>query len=159
MPNPTVEDPTAEIVSPQFPCGAAWLANALLELSIPIRDLWGFDTAQEWSRNADGTYTYTASRLPWRQTLASLREGRSFNFREDISPRFSHDWPWQCGISKPVILMVRDPRDALYSEWRRHQRNLGLSSTVPFVAILVERARCSGVLTTASFTVAGLGSG
>ena len=41
-------EPTVEVVSPDFPCGAEWLANALLEFSVPLWSLWGFDTRDEW---------------------------------------------------------------------------------------------------------------
>jgi hypothetical protein len=34
------------------------------------------------------------------------------------------------------VLVVRDPRDALYSEWQRHRRNLALADSVAFVDFL-----------------------
>ncbi len=121
---------TVHVVSPQLPCGAAWLANALLELRVPIGNLWGFDTAAEWQREDDGSLRYAAANLPWRQTLASLRLGRRFQFRAGFEARFSHEFPWQGTDADCTIVMVRDPRDALYSEFRRHQRNLGLPGDI-----------------------------
>src|SRR6185369_11155352 len=99
---------TIEVISPQFPCGAAWLANALLELRVPLWHLWGFDTRQEWAVNENGGFSYAAEHLPWRQTLASLRLGRVFHFQDDIRPRFSHALPWQIDLGSPIILIVRD---------------------------------------------------
>ena len=123
-------EPTVEVVSPDFPCGAEWLANALLEFSVPLWSLWGFDTRDEWLDRGDGSFTYAAHHRPWRQTLASLQVGRTFHFRDDVLPRFGHPWPWQVAASKRTILIIRDPRDALHSEWRRHQRNLDLDPAV-----------------------------
>jgi hypothetical protein len=125
-----------DVVSAQFPCGAAWLANAMLELQLPLRQLWGFDTSNEWTIVKPGLWRYSAEHLPWRQTLASLRMGREFRFRDDLHPRFSHAFPWQLDMCPKVVLMVRDPRDALHSEWRRHLQNNGLAANTGFVEFL-----------------------
>lgn len=125
-----------DVVSAQFPCGAAWLANAMLELQLPLRHLWGFDTFNEWTVLEAGLWRYSAQHLPWRQTLASLRLEREFRFRDDMLPRFSHAFPWQLNMCTKVVLMVRDPRDALYSEWRRHLQNSGLATNIGFVDFL-----------------------
>jgi hypothetical protein len=121
---------TVDVVSPQFPCGAAWLANALLELQVPLPHLWGFETAAEWQDVGDGVSRYAAMHGPWRQTLASLWPGREFHFVQGVRPRFTHAFPWQLAPNQRTVWMVRDPRDALYSEWRRHQRNEGLSPAI-----------------------------
>lgn len=121
-----------DVVSPQFPCGAAWLANALLELGVPIGDLWSFDTAHEWALEPDGSQRYVAERLPWRQTLASLELGRRFEFNPAQLTRFSHMFPWHVDFAPRIVFMVRDPRDMLYSEWQRQRRNLALQEDVGF---------------------------
>jgi hypothetical protein len=115
---------TVNVVSPQFPCGAAWLANALIEVGVLPTDLWGFDTAAEWEHGSDGNSRYVAADMPWRQTLASLVPGRSFRRDSSVDVRFSHLFPWQLPASTRVVLVVRDPRDALHSEWQRHRRNV-----------------------------------
>jgi hypothetical protein len=46
--------------------------------------------------------------------------------------RFSHEFPWQATDATHVILMVRDPRDALYSEFKRQQHNAKLPVDVDF---------------------------
>jgi hypothetical protein len=120
-----------DVISPQFPCGAAWLANALLELGVFLPDLWGFDTAAEWRHDADGSACYVATHGPWQQTLASLQPGRRFMFRRQPQARFSHAFPWQHAAGVPMILVVRDPRDAIHSEWQRHRRNRGLQESLP----------------------------
>lgn len=120
----------ARVVSPEFPCGAAWLANALLELDVALPELWGTDTAAEWEAERDGRHRYVARHLPWRQTLASLRVDRRFRFRRDIRVGFSHTQPWHHYTAAQTVLVTRDPRDALHSEWQRHRRILGV--TDPF---------------------------
>lgn len=119
-----------DIVSPQFPCGAAWLANALLELGFALPELWGFDTAREWLDLGDGRWRYVAEDGPWAQTLAGPRPGREFQLAERPRLRFTHAFPWQIERAPRTVLFVRDPRDALYSEWRRHQRNEGLDPDI-----------------------------
>ena len=123
---------TIEVVSPEFPCGSAWLANCLFELGVPSWHLWGFDTRREWTDCGSGRYRYTAPDKPWRQTLASLQPGKELVFRDLIATRFSHEFAWQVTSARQIVLMVRDPRDALYSEWRRHRTNLGLPAAVQF---------------------------
>lgn len=120
------------VISPQFPCGAAWLANALLELGVFLPNLWGFDSAREWSPPESGRRRYIAEDRPWLQTLASLQPGREFVFRPEMSARFSHAFPWQLPRRGPLLLMVRDPRDALHSEWRRQQRNRCIETDIDF---------------------------
>jgi hypothetical protein len=124
-----MKQPDVDVISAQFPCGAAWLANALLELDVHLPELWGFDTAGEWQHAEDGSSTYVAAHLPWQQTLASLQLGRRFRFRATPQVRFGHVFPWQLSERRRTILIVRDPRDALYSEWQRHRRNRGLDPT------------------------------
>ncbi len=124
---------TADVLSPQFPCGAAWLANALLELGCELPELWGFDTAREWQPISASERRYVADDLPWRQTLASLQLDRVFATRQNQRLRFSHALPWQAARAPTSLLMVRDPRDALHSEWQRQLRNSGLSASIDLV--------------------------
>jgi len=136
---------TVHVVSPQFPCGAAWLANALLELRVRIDDLWGYDTAREWQDLGEGRRRYVAADLPWLQTLACLRLERVFAFRPDHLARFSHAYPWQLPVCGKTVYMLRDPRDALYSEWRRARQNEGLPASVDLPAFLAQSFRCGPI--------------
>ena len=114
-----------QVVSAQMPCGAAWLANALIELGLSISNLWGFDTAAEWQLGADGSRRYVAEHGPWRQTLAALQPGRRLPPAVGPDVVFSHSFPWALPVAEQRILIVRDPRDALHSEWQRQRRNAG----------------------------------
>ena len=133
----TISTPyTVDIVSPQFPCGSSWLANALLELQVHLGHLWSFETSGEWEHQSNGDSRYVAQHLPWGQTLPSLRLGRTFQFRSDVHPRFTHLYPWQLEPCPRIVLMVRDPRDALYSIWKWQQHNEQYPPTIPFVEYL-----------------------
>lgn len=125
-----------DILSPEFPCGAAWLANCLLELNVPLWHLWGFDVRGEWVHCGAQRYRYAAQSLPWRQTLPSLVPGREFLFRARPLPRFTHDVASVLDGDRPAILFVRDPRDALYSEWRRQSSNGGPAAGTTFEKFL-----------------------
>lgn len=125
-----------EVVSPELPCGAAWLANCLLELDVPLWNCWDIDTRHEWQRLAPFRYRYVADHLPWRQTLAALVVGRRFRFLPSPVPHFNHRWPVDLDARRPVIVFVRDPRDALHSEWRRQCRNRGAAATAGFETFL-----------------------
>jgi len=123
---------TFDVVSPEFPSGAAWLVNCLLELRVPVWELWGFDTRAEWTELGDGTHRYTATHEPWKQTLAAAVRGRVVRFRPALAARFSHGWPWEMAENARMVIVVRDPRDALHSEWHRQRDNHGLASSVSF---------------------------
>ncbi len=129
----------ADVLSPEFPCGAAWLANCLLELNVPLWHLWSFDVRGEWLRCGPQCYRYVAENRPWRQTLPSLVPGREFAFRTRPAVRFTHDVAAVLDRTTPVVLFVRDPRDALYSEWRRQLRNAGPLAGRSFEAFLASR--------------------
>lgn len=115
---------TFDIVSPEFPSGSAWLVNCLLELDVPVWDLWGQKKTDEWLRLAPYEYRYQHPDLPWRQTLSSLTLNRVFNFDQSLSGRASHRWPTAISQGVKLILFVRDPRDMLFSQWRRNRFNL-----------------------------------
>lgn len=112
-----------DIVSPELPCGAGWIGNVLLELGIPIWDPWGADMGAEWVHCGARRYRYQRPDEGWRRLLPALQHGREFAFREAPVPRLGHHWPGQYA-ALPAVVVVRDPRDALYSAWRR-ERALG----------------------------------
>lgn len=128
---------TVDIASPQYPCGSSWLANALLEMQVPLPHLWSYETAGEWEHGSNGDSRYVAQHLPWGQTLPSLRVGRTFQFRSEVRPRFTHLLPWQLEPCLKIVLMVRDPRDALHSIWQWQLHNEQHPPSNSFVEYLV----------------------
>jgi hypothetical protein len=113
---------TAEIVSALMPCGAGWLGNCLLEVGVPLWQPWGRPTNRFWQRLSPFRYRYldrNDRQSSWSQTLPALRKGREFLFQPAIAPKISHRPERLLGKHYKLILFARDPRDALYSDWKR----------------------------------------
>jgi len=112
----------AEIISPQLPCGAGWLGNCLLELGVSLWQPWDKPTNPMWQHLGNFQYRYKdrSDRIStWRQTLPALKAGRVFTFSPNLVPKISHRRKRALPGEHRTILFVRDPRDALYSEWKR----------------------------------------
>ncbi|MCL6557019.1 MAG: sulfotransferase domain-containing protein [Burkholderiales bacterium] len=66
-----------------------------------------------------------------KQWLPVLSERDCFKFEDGVEVQWSHEWPteelWRCR----VVYFVRDPRDALYSRYRRE------GASVPFYEYLL----------------------
>jgi len=116
-------DFTFDVVSPELPCGAAWLANCLIELNIPVWCPWNVEVDNEWKRLAPFHYQYTASQQPWKQILPALQYLREYRFNPEHAACFHHQWPITNEKGRRSIFFVRDPRDALFSYWRRTIHN------------------------------------
>ncbi len=113
-----------DIVSPELPAGSAWLVNCLLELNVAVWQPWDVAINGEWQRISANRYGYLKPNQQWHQTLPALKQGRVFDFQADLSGRASHRWASLTASNKRLILFVRDPRDLLFSQWRRNQFNV-----------------------------------
>ncbi|MFU8831570.1 MAG: hypothetical protein ACNA7J_05365 [Wenzhouxiangella sp.] len=112
----------ATIVSPELPCGASWLASCLLELGAPLLKPWGINDRDHWQPLGGLRYRYECPGSSWSRLVPGLVHGREFVWRRSPVPRFTHTWPgWHPSTSR-LIVFVRDPRDALRSDWLRHRR-------------------------------------
>jgi len=116
-------DFTFDVVSPELPCGAAWLANCFLELNVPVWRPWDYEIDNEWKRLAPFHYQYTASQQPWKQALPALQYEHEYHFNPGHAACFRHQWPFAYEKKRRLIFFVRDPRDALFSYWRRTTHN------------------------------------
>ncbi len=112
-----------DVVSAELPCGTSWLASMLLECGYPIWNPWNVDMSLEWKHHDGTAYEYFYQGDPWSRVLPGLVSGRRFDFRGDLVPRFSHATPGQWPLGPRLVLFVRDPRDALFSAWRRVQKS------------------------------------
>ena len=112
-----------DVISAELPCGTSWLASTLLECDFPVWNPWNVDMSLEWKHHGGTAYEYFYPGDPWSRVLPSLISGRHFDFRTDLVPRFSHSTPGHWSISARLVLFVRDPRDALFSAWRRAQKS------------------------------------
>lgn len=124
-----------DIASSELPCGASWAGSVLLELGVPLWHPWGADSTAEWQMLADGSHRYQRADEGWTRLLPGLRHGREFRFRARPVPRLGHHWPGMYP-TLPAILVVRDPRDALYSAWRRELARGALAADIDFLAFL-----------------------
>ncbi len=115
--------PTFNLVSPELPSGSAWLVNCLLELGVSAWNPWDVVIPNEWIRIADNQFRYNDPNNSWQQTLPSLRLGNTFDFDQKQSVFVSHRWPCTLPAARQHVLFVRDPRDMLYSHWRREKHN------------------------------------
>ena len=107
----------AQIVSPPFACGVAWLINALLYLNIRVTsdafiNHWQEDSSR-WQIKDEAL-----NHLKWH--LPVLHEREIFDFPEDLEVRWEHRLDFAAREACTTILFVRDPRDAVYSLYRRN---------------------------------------
>jgi Sulfotransferase domain len=117
---------TVDVVSCELPSGVAWLFSCLLELRVPAWKPWNADTRLEWIPRGNYRYRYWCAGDPWTRLSPGLVSERGFVFRAGPVPRYTHAWPDTQPPCPYTILVVRDPRDALYSAWRREEASLGL---------------------------------
>lgn len=105
------------LISPREPSGATWLINCLLELG--IKTYRRQDPDWMWLRQDDGTFILNPEERILKKWLPVLSRKSSFVFRHDIEVQWSHEWPVSDYTDLPVIYFVRDPRDAIYSRFKR----------------------------------------
>lgn len=123
-----------DIVSPELPCGSAWLVNCLLELDVPVFKPWNANVPGEWEALGNYHYRYASAEEPWQRSLPALQHGRRFHFLAQPVPRVQHVWPYFYPGTAKTIFFVRDPRDALYSAWRRQRGTNPVAKDVDFAA-------------------------
>ncbi len=103
------------------------MGNCLLELGVSLWQPWDRPTNKLWQRVAPFRYHFLdrSDRVStWRQSLPALEAGRVFDFTPDLVPKISHRRQRALPAHNKLIFFVRDPRDALYSEWRRQCVNI-----------------------------------
>lgn len=124
------------IASPELPCGVSWLASCLLELGLPLWRPWGIVDRDSWESVGRGRYRYRFPGSGWSRLVPGLVDGRVFALRPSPVPRFTHGWPGQLPATARLIQFVRDPRDALHSDWQRQRRIGALPPEVSFAAFV-----------------------
>jgi hypothetical protein len=112
------------IISSREPNGATWLINCLLEIGIKTyRVTYG----NSWIKNNDGTYSLNPQEDILKKWLPILSNKSKFNFRDDIEVEWSHEWPTVKHKNHKILYFIRDPRDTLYSRFKREKHNLTFS--------------------------------
>ena len=104
------------LISPREPCGATWLINCFLALGIKTyretvdQTMW-LSNGDRWKLNPDEKLL--------KKWLPTLSEQDQFQFRDDFEVEWAHKWPTGETRDCKVIYFVRDPRDALFSRYKR----------------------------------------
>lgn len=106
------------LVSSAEPNGLTWLLNVLLALDVQIEQ--NFDSTM-WEKDEENEFVLKEHHLSLFCYLPELHRSTSFKFSNDVIFSWSHKWAHeysQHGFDQ-IFLFVRDPRDALFSQYRR----------------------------------------
>ena len=104
------------LMSPREPSGVTWLANCLLELGICT---WRHARKAMWQDGPGGAMRLHPQEDTLKRWLPALSAQAEFRFRPGLEVQWDHTWPRDDDVPREVLLFVRDPRDALYSRYRR----------------------------------------
>ena len=119
------------LVGPLSPTGSSWLANCFLELGIKVASPIFEENYKQpmWLKRGDSHYLHPyAFHVKALEPSISQHQNR-FAFRTDVEVDYDHLW-YRKGaayLDNPTVLFVRDPRDSLYSNYKRfgyHSRDL-----------------------------------
>lgn len=117
------------LISPREPCGATWLINCFLALGIKTYrttvggDMW-IPAGSGWILNPDEE--------PLKKWLPALSDAQHFTFLDGIEVEWAHIWPTGKTADARVIYFIRDPRDALFSRYRRESPEVSFKEFLDF---------------------------
>ncbi len=117
------------LISPREPSGATWLINCLLELGVKTyRETLG----DMWMPTRGGGYTLNLVENHLKKWLPILSARETFDFRDDIEVEWAHQWPTRRHARHRIIYFVRDPRDAIFSRYRRESPDMSFEEFLDF---------------------------
>ena len=108
------KDKTITIASPGV-SGVGWVVNILLELGIKTETHSHKET--DWIERDGKYYPGTYARMRYMMPVLGRYDG--FEFQKGVHVRWDHILPHPGLMKDKVILVVRDPRDSIYSFYRR----------------------------------------
>ena len=123
------ETKTIYLVSPKEPSGAAWLINCFLELGIKTD---GINDTSAW-RKESGKFILNPQNNSSKKWIPALSTHESFEFRKDIEIKWTHGWPTNKIKGHQIIYFIRDPRDSLFSSYKRENIDLSFSEFIGFL--------------------------
>ncbi len=117
--------PIVRFVSPPYASGQMWFTNALTWLNVETRDDDFYKTIYRrevpfWIKTPQGLVVNEEIIRPALNMLPILWDREVFNFDPAVEIRYSHRLDRAKYRDARFILLLRDPRDALYSEMRRN---------------------------------------
>ena len=119
---------TVYLPSPREPSGATWLINCLLELGVRT---FRYSPGGMW-RHDRGRWLLNSHERLLCKWLPALSDHESFDFRDDVEVQWMHEWRSEKYVDSQIIYFVRDPRDALYSRYRREAPQLSFAEFAAF---------------------------
>jgi hypothetical protein len=114
--------------SPAEPSGASWLINCFLELGVkvahkPVTDAAWRQSATPpdsiWQPDGHGRHRLHPRAAVLKKFLPALTRVDTFQFRDDVEVEYVQDLPDSAPAADHVLCFVRDPRDSMYSAFRR----------------------------------------
>jgi hypothetical protein len=131
------------VASPIEPSGASWLLNCFLELGIRIdhkpavERVWRGsvpppDSGRMWIARDEGRVALNPKAGVLMKFLPALVRRAEFRFRDDVSVEYVQDLPCRRLDERLRVLVVRDPRDAIYSSFRRNDPALTFPEFLSF---------------------------
>jgi len=101
--------------------GVAWILNFLIELDILV---YRNNSISKTWEHGNNHYKLKKQEDVLKQWCPVLSEKNEFEFRENVSVRWAHEFPSNNNIKPKVILLVRDGRDTIYSQFKREKKFL-----------------------------------
>jgi hypothetical protein len=128
--------------SPNEPSGGSWLLNCFLELDIRVchkplvenvwRSLRGrVDPSYMWV-DSGGVQTIRSPADVFQKWMPAFARRTEFGLREDVEILYVQDLAERVQAGHDAVFFLRDPRDALYSAWRRLTPDLSFDEFLDF---------------------------
>lgn len=118
------------LASPREPCGATWLINCLLVLGIKTYRV-GPEGQEMWVKDSQGWQLDPRENI-LKQWLPVLSQREYFEFSDKLEVQWLHEWPRDSDWHHRILYFIRDPRDAMYSRYRREGASLPFNDYLAF---------------------------
>lgn len=79
-----------------------------------------------------GSWVLNPIEEPLKKWLPVLSEARHLSFRDDLEVEWAHIWPTGKTANAKIIYFIRDPRDALFSRYRRESPDVTFKEFLDF---------------------------
>lgn len=118
------------LASPREPCGATWLINCLLALGIKTYRV-GPLGQKMWLKDSNG-WNLDRREEVLKKWLPVLSQRKHFQFNDQLEVQWLHEWPTAADWQHRVMYFIRDPRDAMYSRYRREGASMPFKDYLDF---------------------------
>lgn len=79
-----------------------------------------------------GRFALSPHEMALKKWLPVLSEEEAFSFREDVEVEWAHIWPTGATAGAKIVYFIRDPRDALFSRYRRESPDVTFREFLDF---------------------------